>query len=106
MTENKLLKAILKEEKLEELKKNNIIIKNGAFSLSEKQKSALEKSLNGTFKKRYFTEKNAFLFSSVKEELEKLGYSFKTEEELEEELKKLEKEEEEKKEELEEEKKS
>ena len=104
MTDTKnLLKAILKEEKLEELKKNNIIIKNGAFTLSEKQKASLEKSLNGSFKKRYFTEKNAFLFSSVKEEMIKLGYSFKTEEELKEELEKLE--EEELEEELEEDKK-
>lgn len=89
MKNNDLLIAILTEEKIEELKKNNIIIKNGSFSINEKQKKELEKELNGSFKKRYFTEKNAFLFNAVKEKLETLGYTFKTEEEIEKEIKEL-----------------
>lgn len=102
----KLLKAILVEEKREELKKNNIIIKNGIFKINEKQKNTLEKELERPFKKNYFSDKNEFIFNGVKEELEKHNYTFKTEEELEEELEKFIKElEEEEKKELEQKKK-
>ncbi len=93
-----LLKAILKEEKKEELKKNNIIIKNGIFKINDKQKKKLEEELEHSFKKNYFSDKNIFLYNGVKNKLEELGFTFKTEEELEEEvekyIEKLEKEEE------------
>ncbi len=90
--------ALLLNEKKEELKKKNIIIENGSFKLNKTQLKKLENSLNENlakkrkFSKNTFSEKNPFLYNSVKNKLEELGCSFKPEEELEEELEKYKKE--------------
>lgn len=69
-----------------ELKSKYIIVKNGSFNITKKQKMALEEVLEHKLKKISFSIKNLFMFNYAKTELEKLGYSFRTEEELEEEL--------------------
>lgn len=90
--DKKLLKEILKDDRINELKKNTILIKDGVYSLSEKPKTALEKALGKQFKKNRFNEKNIYLFNACKEKLEELGYKFMDEKDLENELEKIEKE--------------
>lgn len=97
--------ALEKEEKRKELEEKNIVIKNNSFTLTENQKSIIEKKYNYTFSKKYFSTKNTFLYDIVRKTLEENGFTFLSEKEIkekvEEEVKalkeKLEKEEEEKK---------
>lgn len=71
-----------KEEKKKELEKNNILVKNNSFTLTEEQKKIIEEKYNYNFSKKYFSTKNIFLYNIVKEELEKNGFTFLTEKEL------------------------
>ena len=97
--------ALEKEEKRKALEENNIVVKNNAFTLTEAQKSIIEKKYNYTFSKKYFSTKNTFLYDIVRKTLEENGFTFLSEKEIkekvEEEIKalkeKLEKVEEEKK---------
>ena len=74
--------ALEKEEKRKALEDNNIIIKNNAFTLTEAQKSIIEKKYNYTFSKKYFSTKNTFLYDIVRKTLEENGFTFLSEKEI------------------------
>jgi hypothetical protein len=81
------IKEIVKDDTRKELEKNNIIIKNNSFTLTEDQKRIVEEKYNYNFTKKYFNTKNSYLYNIIKKTLEDQNYTFYTSKELEEKIK-------------------